>query len=202
MLRQDTTPATGQLSLSLGTAEEWRAVAGYEGYYEVSGLGRVRSLPRSVRARSKKGLWFQRPLRGKVLATPTLSAGYPMVTLSQRGKVKGRSVHSLVCEAFHGPRPEGWVCAHRDGNALNNTPANLRWTTYRENNVEDRIRHGRMPRGTAHYAATLTEDTVVAILLADGRHIDIAARFGTTIHIVHDIKRRKTWRHVTDEVTP
>jgi HNH endonuclease len=55
---------------------------------------------------------------------------------------KSRYVHLVVCEAFYGPRPDGMVVRHLDGNSFNNIPSNLCWGT-REENVQDDLRHGK-----------------------------------------------------------
>jgi hypothetical protein len=112
-------------------AEQWQPVVGFEGLYEVSSLGRVASLPTST--------W---PTR-RVLATPAHArGGYPYVTLHHEGRYFHRKVHHLVCLAFVGPRPDGMLCRHLDGDVTNNVPANLVWGTAREN-LLDAVRHGR-----------------------------------------------------------
>lgn len=110
---------------------EWRPIPGYEGTYEVSALGNVRSLTRTSRGRT----WPTRILRA------WLAAGYPQVTLVQNGVRTRRHVHTLVGEAFHGPRPHGAVIRHLDGNRTNNRADNLRWGTVQEN-MHDAIAHG------------------------------------------------------------
>lgn len=118
--------------------EEWRPVVGYEGYYEVSSRGRVRSLPREVA--TFRGV---RVSPGRLLKTPASTGGYLRVTLSKEGLLKGRPVHVLVLEAFSGarPSPEHDAC-HWDGNPSNNRIENLRWDT-KSANMADKMRHGR-----------------------------------------------------------
>lgn len=106
--------------------EEWRPVVGYEGLYEVSDRGQVRSLPRR--------------LRGRILR-PGLSAGYPSVNLSVNGVGRVVKVHILLAEAFLGPRPDGSVTCHADGDRSNNVLSNLRYDTVSSNNL-DTVRHG------------------------------------------------------------
>ena len=115
--------------------EIWRPVVGHEGTYEVSDLGRVRSLPRTT-VRSN-GAPFT--VRGRVLSPSTSNAGgYPLVNLGGRP----RYVHQIVAEAFIGPRPEGLEICHRDGDPTNNRPSNLRYDTSKANTA-DLIAHGR-----------------------------------------------------------
>jgi len=113
-------------------AEEWRAVLGHEGIYEVSDIGNVRSLDREV--------WH-----GTGTKTMKL-VGRPLASFMVKGYLalnipKLAYIHRLVCEAWHGPRPEGMECRHLDGNPFNNTPDNLRWGTSKEN-AQDTLRHG------------------------------------------------------------
>lgn len=122
--------------------ERWAAVKGYEGYYEVSTEGRVRSLDRTVEQRANGGKMMSRFAPGRVLKGGTGRKGYLQVTLCLDGSTAVRPVHQLVLEAFVGSRPNGFVADHIDGNHLNNTPDNLRWVSYRANAIN---RHS--PRG-------------------------------------------------------
>lgn len=102
----------------------WRPVVGYEGLYEVSNTGRVRSL---YDARHQK-------YRVKELKPGANRYGYLMVGLHKNGKQKLHTVHSLVMAAFVGPRPEGYDVNHIDECKSNNRVENLEYCTRRENN--------------------------------------------------------------------
>jgi hypothetical protein len=118
------------------TEEHWLPVLGYEGLYEVSDLGRIRSVNRIVQTRLGKRLY-----KGKILKITSGSAGHLKVILSQRGIQRNFTVHKLVLEAFVGPRPEGMECCHNNGSPTDNRLINLRWDT-RSNNAYDAVRHG------------------------------------------------------------
>lgn len=120
--------------------EEWRPVVGYEGYYEVSDKGRVRSLPRMARRRGKGAV----PVPGRLLTLQITERGYLAVKLSVGGRGVRRPVHRLVCEAWFGPRPEKAECRHLDDNKANASVENLCWGT-RSENMADRIRNGIDP---------------------------------------------------------
>lgn len=121
--------------------ERWRSIPGWEGYYEASDQGRVRSVERMVRARH--GL---RTSRSKVLRPrPHRRSGHLEVWLSRGGQVTQHWVHHLVLETFVGPRPPEWECRHLDGNPSNNQVSNLAWGTHRQNML-DKVAHG-----TDHY---------------------------------------------------
>lgn len=117
--------------------EEWRPVLGFEGFYEVSSYGRVRSLDRRIVASTGR----VSNLRGRVLKQK-LNHNYLKVNLHMPQKVRYACVHRLVCEAFHGASPS-WdsVVRHLNGQRLDNRPENLRWGTAAENTA-DMISHG------------------------------------------------------------
>jgi len=107
---------------------EWRDAPRYEGRYQVSNDGRVRSLI------AQRG-------SGVLKAAPT-DAGYRRVNLYYDvGKYKSRLVHTLVAEAFIGPCPAGMEVCHRDGKKDNNAVTNLYYGT-RSQNMLDKVRHG------------------------------------------------------------
>lgn len=116
--------------------ESWKPVVGYEGLYEVSDMGRVRSLDRVV----KYSNGSTHPHLGRVLKFTPLH-GYPSVCLAKSGTRKTRYVHLLVLEAFVGPRPPKMEGCHNDDIQTNNCLVNLRWDTPSENR-RDIIRNG------------------------------------------------------------
>jgi hypothetical protein len=127
--------------LVTGDAEEWRSVVGWEQAYEVSNLGRVRSIPRTMYRRDGRVHHVQTTYR--ILRTPPAgTGGYPEVHLCLDGKERIATVHTLVLEAFVGPRPTGYDACHDDGDPTNNLLTNLRWDTQSANGL-DRTRHGR-----------------------------------------------------------
>ena len=108
--------------------EIWKDVVGYEGYYQVSNLGRVKSLDRI----SSNG----RKIKGKILSTKVNTPPYyPRVSLSVNGKMKLVQVHRLVAQAFvYNPDPEHKTqVGHKDESRTNNRADNLEWVTPKEN---------------------------------------------------------------------
>lgn len=128
------------------TEERWLPVLGHD-HYEVSDHGRVRSLS-SMRHGHCPTCTCGEVLirRGKVLTPFPTKKGHLCVSLDRSERHR---VHILVLEAFVGPRPEGLLGLHRDGNPKNNHVDNLYWGTYSDNS-RDAVRHGthRMTRRT------------------------------------------------------
>jgi hypothetical protein len=133
-----------QLELDLWTQpEQWRPVVGYEGFYEVSDQGGVRSIARTIPRPGKYG-----PLttvRARILAQYMIGRSrrrYPAVTLHRDSKSRPRRIHRLILEAFIGPRPEGLEACHANDDPTDNRLENLRWDT-RSANTYDSVRNGR-----------------------------------------------------------
>jgi len=111
--------------------EVWKNIKGYEGSYQVSNLGRVKSLERAVALKNGS----ERHLKERILKPSTNRYGYLQALLCNgSGKVKTLLVHRLVCEAFY-ENPENKPCVnHIDENRTNNVASNLEWCTVKENN--------------------------------------------------------------------
>lgn len=170
------------------TQEEWRDVVGYEGLYQVSNLGRVRS--------------FWSRCGKKITATPKMlrCAGMPKwyrnvhLCNPSRDKIEQRGVHVLVAEAFIGSPPsEKHLVNHIDFDKTNNRVGNLEWTTFK-GNAEHSIEH--YTRGQKHHSNKLTPDQVIAIHGMNGKQRDIASIFGVSQSVVWCIKHRRIWKHL------
>lgn len=171
--------------------EQWRAIPGWDLLYQVSNLGRVRSLPRITRS----GL-----MGGSVLkpANAKNHSRYLRVRLRDSGRAQQIDVHRLVLIAFRGPCPDGMECRHLDGNRHNPRLSNLRWGTYQENR-EDRIRHGRDNKGERHGNARLTDKKVVYIRgqrRAGRSYADLGRLLRVDPATIRYAATRRTWKHV------
>ena len=175
--------------------EQWRAVPGWEGLYEVSDLGRVRSLDRLTRP-GGRGRGQRR--RGRVLVLRPTAKGYRSVSLCSEAGQRTRLVHHLVLDAFVGTKMPGQECRHLNGDRADNRLVNLAWGTSAENH-NDTVRHGRTTQGERNPMAKLSEADVRAIRAARARgesQRSVATRFGITPTLVSQIDRRVVWRHV------
>lgn len=109
--------------------EIWRPVVGYEGLYEVSNLGRVRSMGHYVTQNGNCGTPFTRFYKGRIIHATCTSNGYEGLTLSNGSKRENKSVHRLVAEAFI-PNPNGLPQVNHKNEVRNDNRAeNLEWCT-------------------------------------------------------------------------
>jgi len=179
-----------QLTLPLEPVkpEEWRPIPGYEEWYEVSDLGRIRSW--KVSGHDKKR-------RHPVLIMGSfVSTGYKYVQLHKDRKFKKIAIHVLVLLAFVGPRPEGHDAAHADGARDNNELSNLRWAS-RAENMDDAKKHGTILRGVQKYNAVLSMQDVEDIkrqYLGGVKQRVIAAKYGIDQSIVSRVCSGKAYR--------
>ncbi len=130
--------------------EVWKDIKGYEGLYQISNLGRVKSL------RKIRGIQIQKE---KILTLQPIKGGYYRAKLCKNGKEKSYLVHRLVAETFI---PEHFTVNHKDGNKSNNTVDNLEWVTQKENNIHA-YKMGLKPYGTQRADSKLTEQQVKEI---------------------------------------
>jgi len=175
--------------------EIWKPVVGYEGDYEVSDKGRVRSLTRKVRCRGGKF----RLKRGRVMS-PSIDqkTGYQSVCLAFEGAVKTFRVHVLVAAAFIGPRPNGQdVCHGPLGKAIHHA-SNLSYGT-REKNCADRLRDGTHLEGEDIAQSKLTVEDVLDVrrrCTRRGMKRKMARKLKVTESLVSMIVNRRIWKHI------
>ena len=169
--------------------ELWLPVVGYEGLYEVSDQGRVKSLPRP---RAQGGR-----LKERILKQPTNASGYHQVSLWKDKKQTVRYVHRLVGEAFLGPLPCGLVTRHGPDGIDDNSVHNISYGTQTENSL-DKTRDGTQLQGETHHQCRITAETVSTIrgLASTSTHQSIADRFGLSRQHVTDIVSRRRWAHL------
>lgn len=165
--------------------EIWLDVVGYEGLYQISNAGRVRSF-----VRCKKGRML-RPTRHKTRGAH--------IILCKNSDHRTKKIHHLVLEAFIGPKPGGMECAHWDDDPLNNNNLdNLRWATPTENR-EDSRRNGTLVLGSNHPTAKLSESDIPSI------HSDrengmsyrnIATKYKVSHTLIIRVLQGRAWKHV------
>jgi hypothetical protein len=171
------------------STEHWLPVPGYEGFYDVSDLGQVRSI-RHMTSRGWRG--------GKILKQFKDSDGYYRVNLSRYGKVRSYPVHALVLRAFAGDPGPGQQGRHGPAGKLVNRITNLSWGSAQDNS-DDKYRDGSMACGERQGSARLTTDMVLDLRARATQResgASLAARFGISRTHVSRVVTRKSWAHV------
>lgn len=177
--------------------EVWKPIQGFEGFYEISNLGKVKSLERLVHKSNGRHAIFK-----PNLLKPTIGAGYLRVVLSREGFKRTLSIHRLIAMAFipnPGNKPE---VNHKNGVKTDNRIENLEWCTISEN-ISHAFKLGLLKpimkgkAGELHPTSKLKASQVAQIreLLRSGQtQISIAKMFNVSDKAISDINIGRTWR--------
>jgi|SRR6185437_4042027 len=172
--------------------EKWLPIVGYEGIYEISNWGNIRSLDRV-----SFGLKRQ-TVHGRAISPGVVGKGYWGVNLWKDGKCKKGYLHQMVLLAFVGPRPACMDACHNDGDKRNNRLENLRWDT-KANNHADKLKHGTILNGEKARAAKLTANQVFGIrakIEEKTPFLEISRIYKISDATIRDIQHRRTWKHI------
>ena len=168
----------------------WKDIEGYEGLYQVSDAGEVRSLDRITTGNRN------RKINGKVLAKLKTGTGYYRVDLCKNGKTKRHKVHRLVAKAFiENPNNKPFV-NHIDNNPLNNNVSNLEWCTASENSLHS-VRCGRWKERS--HASVATKEIVEKVFeeyvpyKKDKSILAISKKIGISASTLYSAKRRNNY---------
>lgn len=169
--------------------EEWKDIAGFEGLYQVSNIGNVRSLNYNN-------------IQGHVHEIQKCKdrGKYHIVVLYKNGKGYNRKVHRMVLEAFVGPCPEGMVTCHNNGIRTDNRVENLRWDTQAAN-LLDKIKHGKHQNGEQNPIAIFTDEQVLEIrrrILIVQSAATVANEYGVSRPSLFRAATGQTYSHLPD----
>lgn len=165
--------------------EIWKDIQGYEGYYQVSNLGKVRSLTREVkRLDSKKGFYESR-----ILKLAKDQKGYLRVVLTKESKRKTFKVHRVVCDHFLPDSIDGKEINHLDGDKTNNALYNLEICSSSQNAIHA-IKTG------LRKSVKLNESKVLEIRSSYLSDFDLADKFNVTVSNIRHVKNFKSWKTV------
>lgn len=182
----------------MSPAEEWRDILGFEGAYQASTLGRIRSIDRSIP--NPRGSGF-RTHKGRVRKFSVRPNGYQAVHISVGGRRRTESVHRLVALAFIGNPPfEGALVLHGNGVPTDNRPSNLRYGTQSEN-LADRIAHGTSTRGGRPEAKLSVAAVHVIRRARESRSAttgQLAKKFNVAPQTVDNVIHGRSWAWVPD----
>ena len=167
--------------------EYWLKVPDFDGWYEVSNLGRIRSYQNFGHQKRKT----------PIILKPNLDRyGYLCLTLCNKGKHKQVTIHSIVAKAFL-PKPSpNLQIDHINGIKTDNRVENLEWVTAKENTLRS-VANGLKPRGERHRNHKLTQENVYEIRrlykTGDYTYSKIAEMFKVSKTVIRDIIKNKTW---------
>lgn len=175
--------------------EVWKDIKGYEGLYQVSNFGRVRSIDRYV-SHPKSGMLY---LKGRPMSL-SIRNGYSVVSLNKNGKATSHLVHRLVAVAFIENIENKPQVNHKNGVKDDNNISNLEWVTASENSIHA-YKKNLNQKGINHYKSKLTNDKVKAIkrLLSMKPNINkysLAKKVGVTNGVIYQIINKTTWKHI------
>jgi len=170
--------------------EIWKDVVGYDGIYEVSDLGRIKSLSR-YRGNGNGGYIMPDKIRRQSLD----SDGYLLVSLYIKGVSQKLKAHRITSQAFI-PNPENKPeVNHKKGIKTDNRVSELEWNTEPENK-KHALETGLMAKGESHSSAKLTEKEVLEIRASNLSHTKLAEIYNTSRPNVTKIIRRYRWTHI------
>lgn len=171
----------------------WKSITGYEGIYEISDAGEIKSIQRVI----TDAVGHTYTIRERILKTYQLPNGYLTVTLCKNNQTRRYYIHRLVAETFI-PNPLNLpIINHKNGNKQNCHAYNLEWSTYSDNN-QHAYDTGLKPRGEGQYKAVLTEQQVREIKRL-GKYTTyqaIADKYNVTKATIRDVLIGKTWKTI------
>lgn len=190
--------------------EQWKPIKGYEGLYEVSNLGRIKSLGYSYIGSNQYGAKTHRIIKPCIKKTRINNNGYERVSLTKERKAKEYFVHRLVAIAFIDKTDDKNVVNHKDFNRTNNKAENLEWVTSSENTLYS-YKKGRFDvlkeKLREKYGKPIIGINLKTGLILALKTMKDANRFGFTHQNVQRCCAGKTaqhkgfvWRYVSDEV--
>ena len=167
--------------------EIWKDIKNYEGRYQVSNFGEIKSLKR-------KGI-----LKKRILEPCKMTTGYFQVILYKNNKIKAYSISRLVAIHFIENKYNKSDVNHKDGNKANNYANNLEWNTRKEN-IHHAIDNGLMKsiKGERNYNAKLTEKQIINIRKSFPikTYNELSKEFNVTYSNIYYIIKRKTWKNI------
>ena len=168
--------------------EIWRGIKGYEGWYSVSSLGKIKSHKRIGRTEDK------------ISKTEIKGNKYRQVNLSKKSISKTYRIHKLVACAFFGECPKNKEINHKDTNKSNNSISNLEYVTHKKN-MNHAYENNLIPilKGKNHPMAKLIDADIYKIrdMRADGfSYRIIAKKFKVALQVIWRIVHIQSWKHI------
>lgn len=178
--------------------EVWKDIPNYEGIYQASTLGNIRSIGFTQEINNQWGSTSVRHKKGRVLKQHINTPGYYSVQVSKDRITKRIMTHRLVAITFI-PNPENKrEVNHKDSNKLNNRLDNLEWVTPKENNQHYiLLGRKRTPLGMDTHNAVLTEEIVKEIYLSTLTPKKLSEKLNINKSTISSVKQGVNWRWLT-----
>lgn len=174
--------------------EVWKDVKEFLGYYQVSNLGRYRSVERTVTFADGRVRTFE----SKILKPFTSKKGYPTATLSYKGKNYKRYVHRMVAESFLELEEGDVEVNHIDGDKLNNTASNLEWISHSDNLTHFHA-NSNSNSGERNNLSVLKDKDIVSIREMSSKGVsskEISSLYEVDYKTIWRIVTYQTWKYV------
>jgi len=169
--------------------EVWKDIIGYENHYQVSDLGRVKSLTRITTHGHKR--------KERIMKLSTNNDGYLHVILTNNKIEKTHRINRLVGIHFI-PNPDKKPeVGHKFGNKKDNRSISLQWETRSENQIhayETKLQEGR--KGVKHHKSKLDNDMVIDIRNSNLKQFELAKIYNVTPSLISMVISRKIWTHI------
>lgn len=167
--------------------EIYKDIQGYEGFYQISNLGNVKSLRRENEYIMKGG--------------KTTKGNYITYSVNLRKKGIGRKfyIHQLVAKHFIKNPLNKKEVNHKDNNPHNNKASNLEWVTHDEN-MKHAMKSNRIVKGEKSGMSKLKDEDVVEIYKTKTDALELSKKFNVTRETIYSIRRGQTWKHITKNI--
>jgi len=181
--------------------EIFKDIPEYEGLYQISNLGRVKSLEKKRNVSKNSYRIYHEKILKPVISSKKRKSSYTQVTLCNNTVKTKHAVHHLVLETFVSLCPNNFQARHLDGNPSNNKLSNLAWGTAQDN-ANDRTLHNHNCPGEKNGNSKLKRNQVIIIkklLKSKHTHKQIALKYNVSETTISNIDRKVTWKHITDK---
>lgn len=188
-------------------SEIWKDIPGYEGSYQVSNYGKVKSLNREITA---GGAIKNRAVRERILKQGRNSKGYYHFVVSKNGETKIIRTHRIIAKLFI-PNPSGFSeVNHKNETKSNNSAANLEWCNRQFNlqygtgrkRLSNTLKGRKRPdlAGEKCASSKLKDFQVIAIYFDKRKYKEISKEYGIVFSCISKIKHKKAWNHLVDKL--